>query len=235
MLKHVPGRDAEGEGEVCFRGRHVMMGYLDDTEKTVEVLDEDGWLHSGDIGSLDRLLTGGQVLRITGRAKELLITAGGENVAPVPIENALKQILPGISQAMVIGDKRKYLSCLITLHMKPDGDGFVDELVGASTEVDPEAKIVADAMNSPLWKEYITAGIREYNRKYSVSRAQNIQTFAILPMDFSVDGGELTPTQKLKRSVVSKKYSEVIEGALYNAESLAKNTFSAVNLQTMSA
>ncbi|XP_048454796.1 long-chain-fatty-acid--CoA ligase ACSBG2-like isoform X2 [Rhincodon typus] len=101
----------EGTGEICFWGRHVFMGYLNMPEQTKEALDEKGWLHSGDVGRYDE----DGFLYVTGRIKELLITAGGENIAPVPIEDAVKAKLPIISNAMLIGDKRKFLSMLLTL------------------------------------------------------------------------------------------------------------------------
>ncbi|KAF6716147.1 Long-chain-fatty-acid--CoA ligase ACSBG2 [Oryzias melastigma] len=103
--------DEEGNGEVCFWGRNVFMGYLNMPDKTEEALDKDGWLHSGDLGKFDK----DNFLYITGRIKELIITAGGENIPPVPIEDAVKSELPIISNAMLIGDKLKFLSMLLTL------------------------------------------------------------------------------------------------------------------------
>ncbi|XP_069482831.1 long-chain-fatty-acid--CoA ligase ACSBG2-like isoform X2 [Ambystoma mexicanum] len=110
---HMPDKD--GNGEVCLWGRSVFMGYLNMAEMTTEALDEEGWLHSGDIGKLDQ----DGFLTITGRIKELVITAGGENIPPVPIEEALKKEVPIISNTMVVGDKRKFLSMLITLKDPP--------------------------------------------------------------------------------------------------------------------
>jgi long-chain-fatty-acid--CoA ligase ACSBG len=104
--------DKTGNGEVCMYGRNMFMGYLNSPAKTQEMFDADGYLHSGDIGKIDE----DGFLFITGRIKELIITAGGENVAPIPIEDAVKEELPGIvSNSMVVGDKRKYLTLLITL------------------------------------------------------------------------------------------------------------------------
>jgi len=105
-IDHDPSRDKPGEGEVCFRGRHVMMGYMHNADKTEETVDADGWLHSGDVGKVDPTTN---LLGITGRIKELIITAGGENIAPVPIEDRLKSLLPGISNVMMIGDKQVQL------------------------------------------------------------------------------------------------------------------------------
>lgn len=103
--------DKDGEGEICMGGRHVFMGYLNDPEKTKEAKDDHSWLHSGDLGKKD--VDG--FLYVTGRIKELVITAGGENVPPVHIEQLVKKVCPALSNAMLIGDRRKYLTMLVTL------------------------------------------------------------------------------------------------------------------------
>merc|ERR1711994_1245280 len=100
-----------------MNSRNVMMGYLFSPEKTAEAIDEEGWMHSGDIGKIDN--ESGS-LKITGRIKELIITAGGENVPPLVIEDAIKAELPCISNAVVIGDQKKYLTCLLTLKVDSD-------------------------------------------------------------------------------------------------------------------
>lgn len=210
-IDHEPSRDKPGEGEICFRGRHIMMGYMYNPDKTREAVDEEGWLHSGDVGRVDEY----GLLHITGRIKELIITAGGENIAPVPIENHLKALLPGLSNAMVVGDKRKYNVVLVTLKTEPiveTGD-FTDKLVAEAAEVS-SAKTVGDAQKDAAWKKYIETGIQRYNKEFTTSNAQRIQKFAILPVDFSVPGNDLTATLKLKRPIVSQKYADVIE-ALY--------------------
>merc|ERR1711966_145060 len=165
--------DKPGNGEVCFRGRHVMMGYMHNQAKT------------------------------------------GETIAPVPVEDKLKELLPGISNAMMIGDKRKYNTVILTLRQVPDPneDGaFTEKLFGNSLEVSG-AKTVAEAKADPKWKETIEAAIAAYN-KTATSNAQKIQKYTILDTDFSVPGGELTATQKLKRNVVVEKYAKDIE-AMY--------------------
>jgi long-chain-fatty-acid--CoA ligase ACSBG len=107
-------KDEKGNGEICMFGRNVFMGYLNNEEKTKEALDSDGWLHSGDIGRTDE----NGFLFITGRLKELVIGAGGENIAPVPIEDNIKAELPQlISNVILIGDKRKYLIVLVSLQV----------------------------------------------------------------------------------------------------------------------
>ena len=212
-IDHLTGRDKPGEGEICFRGRHIMMGYLKDDAKTADAIDTEGWLHSGDVGSIDRY----GLLHITGRIKELIITAGGENIAPVPCEDSIKLHSQGaVSNVVMIGDKMKYNTCLITLRQVPDlatEGGFTDELFGNSLEVSPASKTVTAAKADPTWTAYIQKGIDAYN-KVAVSNAQKIQKFTILDADFSVPGGELTATQKLKRAVVDKKYAAVI-AAMY--------------------
>lgn len=108
---------ADGQGEVCLGGRHVLMGYLNLEKTTKTAVDKEGWLHTEDMGRIDK----DGFMYITGRIKELIITAGGENVAPVPIEEAIKQALPCLSNVMVIGDKLKFLSCLVTLKVGDTG------------------------------------------------------------------------------------------------------------------
>lgn len=114
----------EGNGEICYRGRNRFMGYFKNEEATRTTIDERGFLHSGDVGRLDKQGN----LTITGRIKELIITAGGENVAPVLIENLLKENLPFLSNAVVIGEKRKYLTVLVTLKFLPAGEKLSNEL-----------------------------------------------------------------------------------------------------------
>lgn len=111
--------DQDGNGEICYRGRHIFMGYYKDPESTRKTLDSNRYLHSGDVGRLDSRGN----LQITGRIKELLITAGGENVAPVLIEDEIKKAIKIISNAMVVGDARKYLAVIITLKYKTDKEG----------------------------------------------------------------------------------------------------------------
>ncbi|XP_017770616.1 PREDICTED: long-chain-fatty-acid--CoA ligase ACSBG2 [Nicrophorus vespilloides] len=206
--------DKEGQGEICMYGRHIFMGYLDEEEKTKQTLDEDGWLCSGDIGYLDKK----GLVYITGRIKELLITAGGENVAPVPIEQTLKTHLPHISGAMLIGDRRKFLSVLITLKTEVEGDGTpTDVLTRESKEwlksLNCPADTVSDVLSAgphPNLLEVIQKGIHETN-KSAPSNAQRIQKMTILPADFSIPTGELGPTMKLKRNFVLDKYTKQVE------------------------
>jgi long-chain-fatty-acid--CoA ligase ACSBG len=206
-IDHVEGRDKAGEGEILFAGRHIMLGYMKDDAKSAEAIDNDGWLHSGDVGRIDSY----GFLHITGRIKELLITAGGENIAPVPMEDAIKSKLPGISNVVMIGDRRKYNVCLITLRLKTLDDGsFTKELVGASLNIGSPAKTVDEAQKCDVWKKYIETGITAANKE-AVSNASKIQKHRILDTDFGVLTGELTATLKLKRPIVNQMYANVIE------------------------
>ena len=203
--------------EVVYRGRHIMMGYMKNPEKSAEAIDEEGFLHSGDQGEIDEE----GYLRITGRIKELIITAGGENIAPVPIEKAIKAALPCVSNAVVIGDRKKFLSVLLTLKTKPDenaqpsGNELFAEALATSESLGSEAKTTEEAIADAKWSAHLDAGIAKANES-AVSRAATIKKWVVLPRDFTVMTGELGPTLKLKRPVVHKKQAEVIDG-LYKA------------------
>jgi len=184
------------DGEICMRGRHVFKGYYKNPEVTAETIDEDGWLHSGDIGDIDAK----GFLQITDRKKDLLITAGGENIAPQVIEGALKAI-PIIGQAVVIGDRRKFLSALVTLD--PEKIAAEAEKAGAS------GRSAADLAEDSAMRSYIQKQLDEVNG--TLARVQTIKKFTIIPSEFSIEGGELTPTMKIKRKVVREKYADAIE------------------------
>jgi len=215
-VDHQAGRDKPSEGEVCYRGRSIMMGYLKEEAKSADAIDKEGWLHSGDVGTIDN----DGLLHITGRIKELIITAGGENIAPVPIEDKLKELCPAISNVMMVGDKRKYNVILITLKTALDpetgmstGKLALDAARVSSAKTDKDA-IREVATKGSVWQTYLQKGLDELNNKFSVSNAQKIQKFVVLPGDFSEKGGELTATLKLKRSVAAELHAAAIE-ALY--------------------
>lgn len=180
-------------------------------KKNDGAIDNQGWLHSGDKGCMDSR----GMVKITGRYKELLIGAGGENIAPVPIENNIKVLCPAVSNVMMVGDKRKFNVCFVTLKAvgatgeKPGGD----ELDEVAYSVSPGVKTITGAMKDEKWIEYIHNAIAATNKNGDVcpSNAAKIQKFSILPHDFSVETEELTPTLKLKRSVVQNKYNELVE------------------------
>lgn len=217
--RHCPDTGA-GEGEICFRGRHIFMGYMKNDEATAAAIDDRGFLHSGDVGRIDA----DGFLFITGRIKELLITAGGENVPPVLIEDNLKELLPAVSNVVVIGDKKKYLSCLFTLRAEVDADGMsTQELseaaVRAAKECGSNAVTVDEAAACPKFRAMLQAGVERYNAERSISRAQYIRKWCILRSDLSVQGGELTPTMKVRRKKVNEIHAAAIE-AMYPEEEL---------------
>jgi len=198
-------------GELCYRGRHIFSGYMNMEDKTKETIDSDGWLHSGDIAKIDQ----DGFIFITGRIKELIITAGGENVPSVPIENHFKHAMPALSNCMLIGDRRKFLSILFCLHVEVDAfgipqDKLTGEALSTSKRMGSNASTSSEAKSCPKWIDYFDQGMKEANSK-STSRAQIVQKWALLPYDFSEKGGELTPTLKLKRNVTETKYKLVIE------------------------
>ncbi|KAM9744488.1 long-chain-fatty-acid--CoA ligase ACSBG2-like isoform 1-T2 [Menidia menidia] len=204
--------DKDGNGEICFWGRNVFMGYLNMSDKTTEAVDEQGWLHSGDLGRNDEE----GFLYITGRIKELIITAGGENIPPVPIEDAVKNELPFISNTMLIGDKLKFLSMMLTIKCVMDENGDpTDELSAEALEFCQRNGVAATkvseiiANKEPLVYNAIQKGIERVNAK-STSNAQKVQKWILLEKDFSIGGGELGPTLKLRRPIVVKMYQEKI-------------------------
>ncbi|ESN90840.1 hypothetical protein HELRODRAFT_90723, partial [Helobdella robusta] len=207
--------DSDGCGEVCMVGRHVFMGYLNEEAKTRETLDAEGRLHTGDIGKMD----GRGCLFITGRIKELIITSGGENVAPVPIEERVKETLKCVSNCMLLGDRRRFLSLLITFKCEVNLDTLepLDQLSQPAIDwchsIGSEAKYVKDVLDNKdeKVKKAIDDGRIAQVNLQAPSNAQKIQKWTILPADFSIPGGELGPTLKLKRPDVLKKYGDLIE------------------------
>ena len=181
------------DGEILVKGPNVFLGYFKEPEATAEVL-VDGWLCSGDLGAFDR----DGYLTITGRKKEIIITAGGKNIAPKNIEAAIKQ-LPIVGEAVVIGDRRKYLTALITL----------DE--AAAKKLAPAAEGAALAA-APEVRAAIEAQIERVNE--ALARVEQVKKFTVLPRPFGIDSGELTPTLKIKRKVVAERYAAEID-AMY--------------------
>lgn len=184
------------DGEVLLKGPNIMRGYFKNDTATAESIDADGWFHTGDIGELD----GAGFLRITGRKKEILVTAAGKNVAPAVIEDRIRAH-PLISQAMVVGDGEKFVACLITI----DAEAFP----AWAAEKGKGGSGVADLLDDPDLRETVQEAIDDGNR--AVSRAEAVREFRILPDDFTIDSGEITPTLKLRRAVVMKKYASTLE------------------------
>jgi len=183
------------DGEIVTRGDNVFSGYWRDENTTAEVL-KDGWLYTGDIGYFDE----DGYIHITDRKKDIIITAGGKNVTPQNIETRLKSF-PGVSQAVVIGDKRKHLTCLFTLDM--DGLPKLCNQLGIA---------VLNAVGA-VQNQSIIARFQQYVDKVNADLAsfETIKYFRILPNDFSVETGELTPTLKMKRQVINQKYKDIID------------------------
>ena len=188
------------DGEICMRGRHVFKGYFKNPDATAETIDGDGWLHSGDIGTIDDR----GLLQITDRKKDLLITAGGENIAPQVLEGLLKGI-PVVAQACVVGDARKYLAALLTLDP--------EKVPAICAQIGSPATDIATASKDPAFQRFVQSEIDQINGK--LAQVQTIKRWTIIPNEFTIDGGELTPTMKMKRKVIREKYGDQIE-SLYS-------------------
>lgn len=186
-----------GDGEILTRGGVVFKGYYQRPEETAEVLNSNGWFHTGDIGVIDEE----GFLKITDRKKDIIVTAAGKNIAPQNIENLLKTD-PLISQVMVHGDRRKYLSALITL----DKNEVIRYAESNRIPFQDYADLVKNAKVYNLLKQRV----EEKNRH--LAQYESIKKFAILKDDFSVETGELTPTLKVKRKFTSEKYREILDG-----------------------
>jgi len=190
------------DGEVLLRGPNVSPGYWHNEAATAEVLDHEGWLLSGDVGSMDEE----GFLRVTGRKKELIITAGGKNVAPAVLEDRLRAH-PLISQCIVVGDARPYVACLITLD--PEALEFWKKQHGRPADATP-----AELRDDPELIAEIQLAVDDANQ--AVSRAESIRRFRILGTDFTEDNGYLTPSLKVRRNVVTKDFAADTE-AIYAA------------------
>lgn len=185
----------DDDGEILMRGGHVMRGYWRNDLATSAVVDDDGWLHTGDLGELDE----DGFLRITGRKKDIIVTASGKNVAPAPLEFRVRSH-PLVAGCVLIGDGRPFVSALVSIDP--------DEWQPWAAEHGLRGS-VADNVDSPVLRREISSAVAAANR--TVSRAESIREFRILPEDFTVEGGELTTTLKIRRDVVGSKYGELVE------------------------
>ena len=183
-------------GEVLMRGRHVFQGYFKNEEATRSTIDADGWLHSGDVGEIDAK----GFLKITDRMKELIITSGGENVPPQVLESHYKAI-PCLNQVVVVGDRRKHTAALFTLD--------TDRIADAAALAGSTAASAAEAAACPRFRSYLQDQVDRVNAM--LPRAWGVKRFVVLPAELTIDGGELTPTMKLKRRVIGSKYADEIE------------------------
>ncbi|HEX9235595.1 MAG TPA: AMP-binding protein, partial [Actinomycetota bacterium] len=184
------------DGEILVRGGNVSPGYYRDQEKTNETFDPDGWLHTGDIGTVDP----DGYFRVVDRKKELLITAGGKIISPANLESLLKQH-PLVGQACVIGDDRPYLSALIVL------DGEVAP--GWANDNGIPFRDIAQFAQEPRVRDEVERAVADANQH--VSQVEGIKRWTILPTEWTVDSEELTPTLKLKRRVILSKYAQEID------------------------
>ncbi|MET8867473.1 AMP-dependent synthetase/ligase [Nonomuraea sp. NPDC004580] len=185
----------DDNGEILAKGRNVFHGYWKNEEATAEVVDADGWFHTGDVGELDA----DGYLRITGRMKEILVTAAGKNVAPGPLEDALRAH-PLVSQAMIIGDGRPFVAALITL----------------DPEALPAGATVAGLKSDPEVLAQIQGAVDRANAM--VSKAEQIKKFVVLDADITEESGHLTPTLKVKRNLVMRDFADEID-AIYDSRS----------------
>ena len=185
------------DGEIMLKGDVVFGAYYNNPQASAESLS-DGWFHTGDIGELDSE----GFLKITGRKKEIIVTAGGKNVAPSGLEDSIKAS-PLVSQAMVVGDQRPFIAALVTVDEEyfPSWKSQLGKPYGAT---------VADLANDADLRAEIQSAVDEANKL--VSQAEAIKKFTVLGNDFTEAGGEITPSLKLKRNVVTKNYADAIEG-----------------------
>jgi long-chain acyl-CoA synthetase len=202
--KPLPGVEVRiaPDGEILIRGPHVFKEYYGDPAATREAIDPEGWFHSGDIGTIDDE----RFLRITDRKKDIIVTSGGKNVAPQNIENLLKTDKM-VSQAFVYGDRRKYLTAILTLSP--------EEIVKWAQENGIAERDPALLAAAPRVEEMMCARVEDINR--SLAPFEQVKKFILLGTDFSQETGELTPTLKVKRKVVIRKYGALLD-ALYEKD-----------------
>jgi len=186
----------EETGEILTRHPGVFVGYFRDPEATARVLTPDGWLHTGDIGEW----VDGTHIRITDRAKDIIITSGGKNIAPSEIENALKAS-PYIKEAIVIGDRRPYLVALIGIEMETVGDWATRRGIPYTT--------YRDLSEQPEVIALVQRIVDEVNTRFA--RVSNVRKFRMLPKELDHEDGELTATQKVKRSAIEKLFADLVE------------------------
>jgi len=183
------------DGEICFRGGNVFRGYFKNPQATAEVLEPDGWMHSGDVGVLDEQ----GFLKITDRKKDLIITAGGKNIAPQNIENQLK-FSPYINDAVVIGDRRKYLVAIIV----------IDTVVKYAQDSKIQYTTYATLTQHPEVIKLIQKEVDSVNK--TLANVETVKRFTILSKKLFVEDGEVTPTMKVKRKFINETFKEQIEG-----------------------
>jgi len=188
------------DGELLFKSNLIFGGYWNNDAATSEAIDAEGWFHTGDIGEIDD-----GFVKITGRKKELIVTAGGKNVAPAVLEDRVRAHWL-VSQCLVVGDAQPFIAALITI----DPESFPTWLEQAGRPAETE---LADVVDDPALHAVVQAAIDDANK--AVSKAESIRKFTILPFDWTEATGQLTPSMKLKRNVVQKECADDI-AALYS-------------------
>jgi long-chain acyl-CoA synthetase len=184
------------EGEILLKGPHVFMGYLNQPEKTADTV-KDGWLHTGDVGYIDNE----GYVKITDRMKDIIITAGGKNITPSEFENQLK-FSPYVSDAVVIGDKRKFLSCLVMIDY--------DNVSKYAQDLNVPFTDFASLCRTKEVQALIEGEIEKVNKNFA--RVETIKKFRLIEQQLTAEDDEVTPTMKLKRKFVSEKYKALIDG-----------------------
>ncbi|KFI62924.1 long-chain-fatty acid CoA ligase [Bifidobacterium cuniculi] len=208
-------RTAE-DGEIEVKGPNVFLGYYKNPERTNEVLRPSGWLRTGDLGTIDD----DGFLFITGRKKDIIITAGGKNVSPAPMESAICEC-PIVAHAVVVGDNKPFIGALVTLDAEMVGSWLADQ------GLDPAIPL-SDLAHSDAVRAYIQQYVDLGNA--SVSRAESVRKFVVLPEDFNIEDGTMTASMKVIRPKVFKRYEEVIEGELYAPVASARPVPAAIQL-----
>lgn len=210
----------ERDGEVVIHGRHVFKGYWKNQKATDETLTKDGGYRTGDLGKIEN-----EELFITGRKKELIITAGGENIPFLLLEGRLKQAAPILSEAVLVGDHRPYITCLVTLKTKENPDGSLSEELTEDVkqqlrEIGSQASTIAEAKADQKVLDHLNAKREEVN-KQALSQDKKIQKIRIVPRGFSIPDGTMTSTMKLKRAKIHKDHENLIEDLYSSPKAVA--------------
>ncbi|HEX7830616.1 MAG TPA: long-chain fatty acid--CoA ligase [Thermoanaerobaculia bacterium] len=194
----IPGVEVKiaSDGEILSRGPHIMKGYWNNPEATAQAIDSEGWFHTGDIGEIDK----DGFLKITDRKKDIIINAYGKNIAPQPIEALLKSS-PYVGTPVLLGDRRKYLAALIVPNF--------EKLEREAAALGVDAKDRDELVNHPKVKQLIQEELDRFNK--NLDRQEKIRRFALISRDFTIDEDEITPSLKVKRKVIDKKYKHLID------------------------
>jgi long-chain acyl-CoA synthetase len=195
VIKNVEVKLAE-DGEICCKGSNVMLGYYKRPDLTAECIDSEGWFHTGDIG----IWVEGNFLKITDRKKEIFKTSGGKYVAPQPIENKMKES-PFIEQMMVVGAEKKFTAALIVPAM--------GNLISWSRKRGIDVQSPEKLLDNPKVIEHYKSIVEKYNQHFNP--VEQVKKFELINAEWTINGGELTPTLKLKRKVIMEKYANAIE------------------------